>query len=100
MITANAVGVTSAAHTPCIERNTHSSGIDDATAQRAEVSAEPGNANQEHALLTEYISKRAADQQQRPERQQVRVRHPLLARQTATEVASNRGQRDTGYSRV
>ncbi len=41
MITANAVGVTSAAHTPCIERNAHSSGIDDATAQRAEVSPNP-----------------------------------------------------------
>jgi hypothetical protein len=47
------------------------------------------------ALLTEYISERAADQQQRRERQQVRVRHPLLARQTATEIVANRGQRDS-----
>ena len=65
MITANALGVTSAAHTPCIARNAHSSGIEDAIATESRSEPKPGNANQEHTLLTEYISKRSPDQQQR-----------------------------------
>ena len=40
-ITAKVVGVTSAAHAPCIARNAHSSGIDVATAQSVEVRPNP-----------------------------------------------------------
>ena len=45
----------------------------------------------EHAPLAEDVAERATDQQQRAERDEVRVRGPLLARETAAEIA--------GYSR-
>ena len=56
--------------------------------------AEAGDAEREDAPLAEDVAERAADQDQRAERQQVGVRDPLLPGQPAAEIVANRGQRD------
>src|SRR5207247_3843591 len=47
----------------------------------------------EHAPLAVDVAQRAADQDQRAQRQEIGVRHPLLSRQAAAEVALDRRQR-------
>ena len=56
--------------------------------------AEAGDADREHAPLAEHVAERAADEDQRPEREQVGVRHPLLAGEPAAEVGADGRQRD------
>jgi hypothetical protein len=54
--------------------------------------AERPDAEREHAPLPEDVAQRAADQQQRAERDEVGVGGPLLARQPAAEVLLDRGE--------
>ncbi len=56
--------------------------------------AERGDARREDATLAVDVAERAADQDQRPQREQIGVRHPLLRREAAAEVALDRGQGD------
>ena len=62
--------------------------------------AEQEHAEREHAPLAEDVAQRAADQQQRRERDQVGVGRPLLAREPAAEVVGDRRQRHVGHRRV
>ena len=55
--------------------------------------AEAGDAEREHAPLAEDVAERPADQDQGAERQQVRVRDPLLPGQPAPEIGADRRQR-------
>ena len=100
VIVASAAGVSSAPATPCSARAT----ISDVPVpgQRAQERrrAERDHADQEHAPLAEQVAERAADEDQRPERQQVRVHDPLLEGEPAAEVALDRGQRDVDDGRV
>ena len=52
------------------------------------------------ASRAEQVAERAADQEERAERQQVGVDQPLLEGQAAAEVALDRGQRDVHDRRV
>ena len=54
----------------------------------------------EDPLLAEEVAERAADEDQRAEREQVRVDDPLLEREPAAEVVLDRGQRDVDDGRV
>ena len=57
-------------------------------------STEAGHPDREHSPLPEDVAQRAAEQDQRTERQQVRVADPLLTGQASAEAALNRRQRD------
>ena len=48
------------------------------------------HAEREHAPLAVDVAQRAADQDQRAQRQEIGVRHPLLSRQATAEVALDR----------
>ena len=50
--------------------------------------------------LAEDVAERPADEDQRAERQQVRVDDPLLQREAASEIALDRRQRDVDDRRV
>ena len=100
MITASALGVSSAPNTPCSARPAISTSIVGASAQSIETDAEPADADREHAPLAVEVAERARDEDQRAERQQVRVRHPLLAGEPAAEVLADRRQRDVDDRRV
>ena len=56
--------------------------------------AEAADAEREHAPLAVEVAERAADQDQRAERQQVAVDDPLLPGEAAAEPALDRRQRD------
>ena len=86
MITASALGVSSAPNTPCSARPATSTSIVGASAHSSETSPNPLDADREHAPLAVEVGQRAGDQDQRPEREQVSVRDPLLAREAAAEV--------------
>ena len=48
----------------------------------------------------ELVAQRAADEEQRDERERVGLDDPLLAGEAGVEVAGNRGQRDVDHRRV
>ena len=48
----------------------------------------------------QQVAERAADEQQRPERQQVGLDDPLLRREPGVEVVADRGQRDVDHGAV
>ena len=100
MMTASALGVSSAPNTPCSARPAISTSMVGATAHSTETSAEAADADREHAPLAVEVAERAADQDQRAERQQVGVRDPLLAGEPAAEVLADRRQRDVDHRRV
>src|SRR5262249_13026921 len=52
------------------------------------------DADREHATLAVQVAERAPDQDQRAERQQVAVDHPLLCRETPAQRALDRRQGD------
>ena len=56
--------------------------------------AERGDPEHEHAPLAVDVAERAADQDQRAEREHVGVRDPLLRLEPAAEVVLDRGERD------
>ena len=85
---------------PCRPRARISVVPSGAAAQRIEVSAEADDPDQEQAPRAEQVAERAADQEERAERQQVGVDDPLLQREPAAEVALDRGQRDVHDRRV
>jgi hypothetical protein len=60
----------------------------DGAARRCD--AETGRAQDEQTPLAEDISERAADQDQRAQRQQIRVDDPLLALEATAQVAADR----------
>ena len=93
-ITASALGVSSAPKTPCSARPATSTSIDGR--QRAEDAddAEARDAEREDPPLAVEVAERAADEDQRAEREQVGVGDPLLAGEAAAEVALDGGQRD------
>ena len=71
-----------------------------AAAQRIEVRPNADDPDQEQAPRAEEVAERAADEQQRAERQQVGVDDPLLQREATAEVALDRRQRDVDDRRV
>ena len=91
---ASEAGVSSAPNTPC-----SAAGEDQQLDRRRERAqqrgdAEPGDADREHAPLAVQVGERAGDEDQRREREQVGVRHPLLAGEPAAEVVGDGRQRD------
>ena len=66
----------------------------------SEVTPKADTPEREDAPLAEDVAQRAADQQQRGERDQVGVGGPLLPRQAAAEVLGDRRQRHVGHRRV
>ena len=62
--------------------------------------AEAGHADGEDPPLAVEVAERAADEDQRAEREQVGVGDPLLAREAAAEVALDGRQRDVDRGRV
>ena len=62
--------------------------------------AEAADADREHAPLAVEVPERAGNEDQRAERQQVGVRHPLLAGQPAAEVVPDRRERDVDDRRI
>ena len=99
-MSASALGVSSAPNAPCSARPATRNSMLGATAHSTETSPKPRDAEREHAPLAEDVAERAADQDQRAERQQVGVRDPLLAGEAAAEVVADRGQRDVDRRRV
>ena len=85
---ASELGVSSAPAAPCSARAAISVPIVGATAQSERQHAERGDAEREDAPLAVDVAERAADQDQRAEREQVGVRDPLLRRQAAAEVVA------------
>ena len=71
-----------------------------ATAHSTETSAEAADADREHAPLAEEVAERAADQDQRAEREQVGVRDPLLPGEAAAQVLADGRQSDVDRGRV
>ena len=100
MMSASALGVSSAPNAPCSARPAISNSMLGATAHSTETSAEARHADREHAPLAEEVAERPADEDQRPERQQVGVRDPLLTGEPAAEIVPDRGQRDVDGRRV
>ena len=100
VIKASEAGVSSAPAMPCSPRKTiERVGV---RRQRAEGGREPErrNADSEHAKSAEDVSERPAHEDQRAERQQIRVDDPLLRREPAAEIALNRWQGDVDHCRV
>jgi hypothetical protein len=62
--------------------------------------AEAEDAEQEEAPCPEQVAERPSDEQQRAERQQVRVDEPLLEREPSPEISLDRRQRDIDDGRV
>ena len=93
-ITASELGTSSAPATPCSARAATSKPMLGASAHSSEATPKPPTPEREHAPLAVEVAERAADQDQRAERQQVAVDDPLLRRQAAAERALDRRQRD------
>ena len=91
-ITASELGVSRAPAIPWSARNATSRPIVGATAQSSDVGTEAGHPDREHPPLPEDVAQRAAEQDQRTERQQVRIAHPLLTGQAPAEAALDRRQ--------
>ena len=90
MITASALGVSSAPNTPCSARPATSTSIVGASAHTTDTTPNPADADREHAPLAVQVAERAGDEDQRAEREQVGVGHPLLAGEPAAEVLADR----------
>ena len=90
---ASELGTSSAPAAPCRPRAAISVSVVGASAQATEKSAERRRAEREHPPLAVDVAQRPSDQDQRAERQKVRVRHPLLRLQAAAEVTLDRRQR-------
>ena len=99
-ITARALGVSSAPKTPCRARPATSTSIDGASAQITLTTPKPDDAQREDPPLAVDVAERAADEDERAEREQVGVGDPLLAGQAAAEVALDGRQRDVDRGRV
>ena len=91
---ASELGVSSAPAAPCSARAAIS--VPFVRRDRAEQRqhAERADPEHEHAPLPVDVPERAGDEDQRPEREHVGVRDPLLRLQPAAEVVLDRGQRD------
>jgi type IV secretory pathway VirB10-like protein len=90
---ANEFGVSSAPATP--ERSSRDQrfvGRSHGTGQRQ--NAKGTDTEREHAPPAVDVAERPADQNQRAERQQIRVRDPLLRLQAAAEIVLNRRECD------
>ena len=94
VIVASAAGVSSAPATPCSARAKISASALHASAHRSRGQPERAEADQEDPLAAEEVAERAADEDQRAERQEIGVDDPLLEREAAAEVVLDRGQRD------
>ena len=99
-MTASALGVSSAPKTPCATRPATSTSTLGASAQTSDVRAEAEHAEAEDPPLAEDVAERAADEDERREREQVAVGDPLLAGEAAAEIVLDRGQRDVDDRRV
>ena len=99
-ITASPAGVSIAPATPWSPRARISVVPSGAAAQRIDVEPEADDPDQEQPARAEEVAERAADEEQRAERQQVRVDDPLLEREPAAEVVLDRRQRDVDDRRV
>ena len=84
---ASEAGVSSAPATPCAARATISEPSFHATRAEDRGDRERDDADHEDPLLPEQVAERAADEDQRAEREQVGVRDPLLEREAAAEVS-------------
>ena len=93
-ITASELGTSSAPATPCSARATTSTPIDGETAHSQRRDAEARHPDREHPPLAVQVAQRATDQDQRAERQQIAVDHPLLRGQPAAQRDLDRRQRD------
>ena len=62
--------------------------------------AEAAETGEEHPPATELVGQRAAHEEQRDHRQQVRLHHPLLAGEARVQPARDRGQGDVHDRRV
>ena len=71
-----------------------------AIAHSSDTSPKPADADREHAPLAVQVAERAADQDQRAEREQVGVGDPLLTGEPAAEVGADGRQRDVHGGRV
>ena len=100
-ITASALGVSSAPKTPCSARPATSTSIDGRQrADDADRRRSPPTPMREDPPLAVEVAERAADEDQRAEREQVGVGDPLLAGEAAAEVALDGRQRDVDHGRV
>ena len=86
--------MSSAPKTPCSARARTSSSTVGAIAHSSEATPNPATPDREHAPLAVQVGERAGDEDQRREREQIGVRHPLLAGEPAAEVVGDRRQRD------
>ena len=87
-MTASALGVSSAPNTPCSARPATRTSIDGARAQMTLTTPKPDDADGEDPPLAVEVAERAADEDQRAEREQIGVGHPLLTGQAAAEVVA------------
>ena len=94
VITASDAGVRSAPAMPWMPRKTMSVVAFGAAAQSTDATPNARDAQREHPHLSEDVAERAADEDERAEREQIGVDDPQLGRDPAAEVALDRGQGD------
>jgi hypothetical protein len=73
---ARTIGSSSAAKTPCAARQAISSPVDGLSAHATDAAAKPTRADAEQPLRAEPVAEAPAEQQQRGQRQRIRVHHP------------------------
>ena len=79
---------------PCRPRAATSVSMFGASPHSAEAAGEAADAGEEDPAASEAVAERAAEQDERGERQRVGVDHPLQAGGAGAEVGTDRGQRD------
>ena len=84
----------SAAAAPCKARAPMRTSIVGDSAHATEKIAECPEADREHTPLAVDVPDRATDEDERPECQQIGIRHPLLRRQASAEILLDRRQRN------
>ena len=99
-ITASELGISSAPNAPWSARHAIRKPMLGAIAHSSETTPNPPDPDREHAPLAEQVAEGSADQDQRPEREQVGVRYPLLAGEAAAEVRADRRKRHVDGGRV
>ena len=87
-------GTSIAAPTPCSARAAMSAPVVGATPQSSDATSERADPDGEHSAAAEPIAERAPEEEQRGQRHEVRVEHPLEVGEVRVEVAGHRGQGD------
>ena len=93
-------GVSSAPPTPCSARAAISVSTFGASPHSAEATREPDGADDEDPPPAEPVGQRAAEQDERGERQRVAVERPLQPGEVGAQVLADPGERDVDDGRV